>query len=77
VSLVAGDRKRLDEAYRAVMEVLGEKRGRPTGEKTVQAKLLLPVEVYSALKKAAQASNVSMSRMAAETLRSHLPPRPA
>jgi len=77
VSVAAGDRKRLDEAYRAVMKVIGVKRGRPAGEKTVQAKLLLPAPVYAALKKAAKSSHVTMSRLAAETLKAHLlAPRP-
>jgi hypothetical protein len=73
VSVAAGDRKRLDEAYRVVLRAVGVKRGRPTGQKTVQAKLLLPEPVYDALKKAARASNVTMSRLAAETLKAHLP----
>jgi hypothetical protein len=73
VSVAAGDRKRLDEAYRAVMKVVGIKRGRPLGDKTVQAKLLLPQPVYSALKKEAKRSNVTMSHLVAETLKAHLP----
>ena len=74
VSVTAGDRKRLDEAYSAVMKVVGVKRGRPAGEKTVQAKLLLPEPVYTAvLKKAAKSSHVTMSRLAADTLKAHLP----
>ena len=60
-------------AYRAVMKVVGVKRGRPVGDKTVQAKLLLPQPVYSALKKEAKRSNVTMSRLVAETLKAHLP----
>lgn len=73
VSVTAGDRKRLDQAYRAIMKILGVKRGRPTGQRTVQAKLLLPEPVYDALKKAAKESNVTMSRLAADTLNAHLP----
>lgn len=73
VSVAAGDRKRLDEAYRAVMKVVGVKRGRPLGSKTVQAKLLLPEPVYAALKREARRSNVTMSRLVAETLKAHLP----
>jgi hypothetical protein len=73
VSVAAGDRKRLDNAYRAIMKVVGIKRGRPTGQKTVQAKLLLPEPVYDALKRAAKESNVTMSHLVAETLKAHLP----
>lgn len=73
VNVTAGDRKRLDEAYRAVMKVVGVKRGRPAGHKAVQTKLLLPEPVYVALKKEAKRSNVTMSRLAAETLKAHLP----
>lgn len=61
VTVTAGDRQRLDAAYRAVMEVLGEKRGRPRGEKKVQTKLMLPEPTYRALKRAAAASNSTMS----------------
>lgn len=73
VSLTAGHRKRLDEAYRAVMKVVGVKRGRPAGHRTVQTKLLLPEPVYAALRREAKRSNVTMSRLASETLRAHLP----
>jgi len=73
VSVAVGDSKRLDEAYRAVMKVVGIRRGRPIGQKTVQAKLVLPERVYDALKKAAKESNVTMSRLAADTLKAHLP----
>lgn len=66
VAVTAGDRKRLDDAYRAVMKVLGEKRGRPRGVKTVQTKLWLPEPVYLALKKAAAASNATMSGLVAK-----------
>ena len=45
LSVAAGERKRLEDAYRAIMKVLGEKRGRPGGAKTVQTKLLLPEPV--------------------------------
>jgi hypothetical protein len=31
VTVTAGDRKRLDQAYQAIMSALGEKRGRPRG----------------------------------------------
>ena len=63
-----GERRRLDEIYRAVMRVLGERRGRRAGLKTVQAKLHLPEPVYSALKKAASDSHSTMSRVATESL---------
>lgn len=33
ISLAAGDRRRLDEAYDAIMKAVGEKRGRPRGVK--------------------------------------------
>lgn len=61
-----GDRQRLDDAYRAIMKVLGEKRGRPRGVKTVQTKLLLPEPAYRALKRAAAASNSTMSGLVAQ-----------
>jgi hypothetical protein len=66
VAVTAGDRKRLDDAYRAVMKVLGETRGRPRGVKTVQTKLWLPEPVYHALKRAAAASNSTMSGLVTE-----------
>jgi hypothetical protein len=68
----AGDRKRLEEVYRVVTKALGEKRGRPRGAKTVQAKLHLPKPVYSALKKAAEDSHTTMSGIVTESLRAHL-----
>lgn len=66
IAVTAGDRKRLDDAYRAVMKVLGEKRGRPQGVKTVQTKLYLPEPIYLTLKRAAAASNATMSGLVAE-----------
>ena len=72
LSVTAGDRKRLEDAYRAVMKVLGEKRGRPRGAKTVQTKLLLPEPVYRALKKAAADSNATMSNVVADIARREL-----
>ena len=67
LTVTSGDRKRLDDAYRAIMKVLGERRGRPPGGvKTVQTKLLLPEPAYRALKRAAAASNSTMSRLVAE-----------
>ena len=68
MAVTAGDKKRLDELYSTVMRALGEKRGRPTGVKTVQTKLLLPESVYEDLKRAAEASHQSMSRVVAESL---------
>ena len=68
VAVRAGDRKRLDDAYRAVMKVLGEKRGRPRGVKTVQTKLRLPESIYSALKKAAADSHSTMSSVVTDSL---------
>jgi len=61
-----------EDAYRAVMKVLGEKRGRPRGAKTVQTKLLLPEPVYRALKKAAADSNATMSNVVADIARREL-----
>lgn len=69
LSVAAGQRKRLEDAYRAVMRVLGEKRGRPREGKKVQTKLLLPEPVYRALKKAAVESNATMSNVVADLAR--------
>lgn len=66
VAVAAGDRKKLEDAYRAVMKVLGEKRGRPSGLKTVQTKLRLPEPVFLALKKAAANSHSTVSNVVAE-----------
>jgi len=49
LTLTLGDRQRLDQAYRAIMKAVGERRGRPRGVKTVQTKLLLPEPVYRSL----------------------------
>ena len=68
ITLTAGDRKRLDELYRAIMKLLGEKRGRPRGIETVQTKLHLPKSIYSALKKAAEDSHATMSSVVTESL---------
>ena len=72
LAVTTGDRKRFDQAYRAVMKVLGEKRGRPAGEKTVQAKLHLPVPIFKALKETAEATHSTMSRVVADSLRAQL-----
>lgn len=66
VTVTAGDRKRLDEAYQAIMSALGEKRGRPRGVKKVQTKLMLPEPAYLALKRAAAASHETMSEIVSQ-----------
>ena len=68
IAVAPGERKRLEEVYRAVMRVLGERRGRRAGIETVQTKLRLPKPVYSALKKAASDSHSTMSSIATESL---------
>ena len=72
LTLVPGDKKRLDQLYATVMKVLGERRGRPAGVKTVQTKLRLPEPVYEDLKKAAEGSHSTMSRVVAECIVSRL-----
>ena len=49
LTVTAGDRKRLDQAYDAIMDALGERRGRPRGVRKVQTKLMLPERAYLAL----------------------------
>jgi hypothetical protein len=66
ISLSAGDRKNLNEAYAAVMKVLGERRGRPRGSRKVQAKLRLNEDVYRALKATADRSHKSLSNVVEE-----------
>lgn len=61
ISLAAGERGLFESAYSAVMRALGERRGRPRGERTVQAKLRLHEPVYKALKRAAQRSQTTLS----------------
>jgi len=51
LTVMPGDRQRLDRAYGAIMKVVGERRGRPRGVKTVQTKLLLPEPAYRSLKR--------------------------
>ena len=68
VAVTAGDKKRLDQLYSTVMKALGQKRGRPTGVKTVQTKLRLPEPVYEDLRRAADESHKSMSHIVAECL---------
>ncbi len=72
LTLAPGGKKRLDQLYGTVMKVLGDKRGRPAGVKTVQTKLWLPQPVYNDLKKAAEESHSTMSQVAAECLVSRL-----
>jgi hypothetical protein len=74
LAVTLGDRKRFDQAYRAVTKVLGERRGRPSGEKTVQAKLHLPANVFKALKKTAEEKHLTMSSVVADSLRRSLRP---
>ena len=69
VAVAAGERKKLDEVYRAVMRVLGEKRGRHRGVKTIQTKLHLSEPIYSVLKRVAEDSGSTMSNVVAESLR--------
>ena len=64
--VTAGDRKRLDQAYEAIMDAVGERRGRPRGIKKVQTKLMLPEPAYLALKRAAAASHETMSGLVAQ-----------
>ncbi len=68
MAITAGDKKRLDQLYSTVMKVLGQRRGRPAGVKTVQTKLRLPATVYEDLKMAADASHKTMSHIVAESL---------
>jgi hypothetical protein len=66
LTVTAGDRKRLDQAYEAIMDAVGERRGRPRGVKKVQTKLMLPEPAYLALKRAAAASHETMSGLVAQ-----------
>jgi predicted RNA-binding Zn-ribbon protein involved in translation (DUF1610 family) len=75
VSLAPGNRKLLDDIYRAVMKAIGQRRGRPVGLKTVQTKLRLPEPVYDLLKKAAEKSHSTMSNVVADSLRDRLDSR--
>ena len=61
IALLAGERARLESAYAAVMRVLGEKRGRPAGDRKIPAKLRLREPVYKALKAAAARSHTTIS----------------
>src|SRR5713101_7273585 len=75
ISLAPGNRKLLDDIYRAVMKAIGQRRGRPVGLKTVQTKLRLPEPVYDLLKKAAAKSHSTMSNVVADSLRDRLDSR--
>ena len=63
LTVTVGDRNRLGQAYDAIMDALGEKRGRPRGVRKVQTKLMLPEPAYLALKRAAAASHETMSAL--------------
>ena len=69
LGVAAGERKLLDDIYLAIMHVLGIRRGRRTGVKTVQTKLRLPEPVYLALKNKAAKSKASLSAVVAELAR--------
>ena len=75
VAVTMGDRKRLDQLYRAVMRAVGAKRGRPVGAKTVQTKLHLPKSVYVGLKRLAEESQTTMSAVVADSLTARLEAR--
>jgi hypothetical protein len=66
LAVAPGDRKLLNDAYAAVMKVLGERRGRPRGSRKVQAKLRLNEDVYKALKATADKSHKSLSNVVEE-----------
>lgn len=61
VFIAPGDRERFQQAYAAVMGVLGAKRGRPAGLRKVQAKLRLEERIYRALKARAKETHTSVS----------------
>ena len=63
IALSPGDRKNFNDAYAAVMKVLGERRGRPIGRRKVQAKLRLNEDVYKALRSKAESSHQSLSSL--------------
>lgn len=66
LALASGDRARFEKAYRAVMKVLGETRGRPAGTRKVQAKLRLREPVYRKLRIAAKRSRRTVSDLVEE-----------
>lgn len=63
LALSAGDRKHFNDAYVAIMKILGERRGRPRGSRKVQTKLRLNEEVYKALKATAETCHKSVSNL--------------
>jgi hypothetical protein len=69
IVLGAGDKARLEQAYAAVMKVLGQRRGRPEGERKVQAKLRLREPVYEALQEAARSSHKTLSAVVEDLAR--------
>lgn len=69
VAAASGERSRLGSAYAAVMKVLGEKRGRPAGERKGQAKLRLREPIYKALKAAAEKSHTTLSGLVEDLAR--------
>jgi hypothetical protein len=62
LTLAPGDRGRFEQAYRAVMKVLGARRERPAGARKVQAKLRLREPVYRKLQIAAKRSRKTVCR---------------
>jgi hypothetical protein len=72
LTLTPENKKQVDKVYRAVMKALGERRGRPNGVETVQTKLRLPKNVYTALKKAAEDSGETMSSVVSGSLLAQL-----
>ena len=72
LAIEPGDKRRLDRLYATVMTVLGERKGRRAGVKTIQTKLRLPQSVYEDLKKAAANSRSTMSKVVSECLVSRL-----
>lgn len=69
ISLEPGNRKLLDDVYRTVMGVLGHRRGRKAGERTVQTKLRLPEHDYASLKSLARETHSTMSHVVTNFLR--------
>jgi len=66
--IVPGDRKRIEAAYRALMEAIGEGRGRPKGPDTVQTKLRLERAVVARIKKEARRRRTTMSRVVSDAV---------
>ncbi len=72
IPIIPGDKSRIEKMYTELNRALGERRGRPRGEPTVQTKLNLPAKIYNALKAAARKSGSSMSRLVADYVRANL-----